>query len=373
VASLTWGSVLAWRLRRQHLAVRADDALAVVSDIAGVHAQVFSSAELTLWARVEGLEPGWVADALWKERSLVKTWAMRGTLHLLRSDQLARYVGALARLRPRHHVPAWQRAYGLTREQADAMLAAVADALDDGPLTREALAAAVGERVGDEAVAERLGSGFGELLKPAAFTGDLCFAPNDGRLVRFTRPAAWLPGFAAPGPDEAAAEEVVRTYLRAYGPAPREQFQRWFGMTSPAEAGRWIKALGDAVCEVDVEGARGWMLAADVDEVAGAEPAGVVRLLPAFDHYVAAAPRDADAVLAEEHRARVYRPQGWLSPVLLVDGRIAGVWSHEPKGERVAIEVEPFGRVGRDVKAGAEAEAARLAVFLGGEADVAWT
>jgi hypothetical protein len=373
VASLRWESVLAWRLRRQHLAQRAADPLAVVSDIAGVHAQVLSSAELTLWARVEEPAPGWVDRALWVERSLVKTWAMRGTLHLLPSDELGRYVGALARLRPRHHVPAWQRAYGLTRDQADAMLAAVAEALDGEPLTREALAAAVGECVGDATVAERLGSGFGELLKPAALAGDLCFAPNDGRLVRFTRPVSWLSGFTPPGPDEAAAEAVVRTYLRAYGPAPREQFQRWFGITSPAEAGRWIAALGDEVCEVDVQGARGWMLAADVGEAAAAEPSGVVRLLPAFDHYVVAAPRDAPAVLAEEHRARVYRAQGWLSPVLLVDGAIAGVWSHEVKGDRVAIAVEPFARVGREVRAGVEAEAARLAAFLGGGPDLRWT
>ncbi|HTE63208.1 MAG TPA: winged helix DNA-binding domain-containing protein, partial [Solirubrobacteraceae bacterium] len=338
MTSLSWESVLAWRLRRQHLAARAqrDDADAVISEIAGLHAQVFSSAELTLWARVEELEPGWLARALWDERALVKTWAMRGTLHLLRSDELAGYVGALARLRPRHHVGAWQRASGLTREQADAMLAAVAEALDGEPLTRAALSAAVAERVGDDTLVDKLGRGFGDLLKPAAFTGDLCFAPNDGRLVRFTRPASWIAGFAPPGPDEAASKRVLRTYLRAYGPAPREQFQRWFGMTSPAEAGRWIASLGDAACEVDVEGARGWMLAEDVEEAEAAAPSGVVRLLPGFDHYVVAAPRDGEAVLAAEHRARVYRPQGWLSPVLLVDGRMAGVWSHEVKCDRVA-------------------------------------
>jgi uncharacterized protein YcaQ len=374
VTSLSWDSVLAWRLRRQHLAERAggDRALDVVSEIAGLHAQVFSSAELTLWARVDGLEPGWLERALWEERALVKTCAMRGTLHLLRSDELGRYVGALSRLRPRHHVPAWQRAYGLDREQADAMLAAIARELGRGPLTREALATAVGERVGDPAVTERLGSGFGELLKPAAFTGDLCFAPSEGRLVRFTSPAAWLDGFSPPGPDEAAARELVRTYLRAYGPAPREQFQRWFGMSSPAEAGRWLASLGDAVCEVEVEGARGWMLAEDAAEAAAARPSGVVRLLPAFDHYVVGAPRSTDAILPAAHRARVYRPQGWLSPVLLVDGRMAGVWSHDAGGARVVVRVEPFVRVGHDVRAGVEAEAARLAAFLGGELELAW-
>jgi uncharacterized protein YcaQ len=203
--------------------------------------------------------------------------------------------------------------------------------------------------------------------------GDLCFAPNDGRLVRFTSPAAWLDGFAPPGPSETAAAEVVRAYLRAYGPAPREQFQRWFGMTSPAVAGRWIRALGDEVAEVDVEGTAGWMLAADVGAAAAAAPSGTVRLLPAFDHYVVAAPRDAEAVLPAEHRGRVYRPQGWLSPVVVVDGRIVGTWTHEAKGESLAVTVAPFGRRDTALRAGVEAEAERLAAFLGGALALAWS
>ena len=189
--------------------------------------------------------------------------------------------------------------------------------------------------------------------------------------MRFARPADLLGGWDPVDPEQAAAA-VVRGYLRAYGPAPREQFQRWFGMTSPAEAGRWLAALGEGAVEVDVECRRGWMLAADVDPVAAAEPAGVVRLLGGFDHYVVAAPRDAEAVLPAPLRDRVYRAQGWLSPVLLVDGRIAGVWTHELRRGRVMIDVEPFGRAGRDVTAGAEAEAERLAAFLGGELSLAW-
>ncbi len=114
------------------------------------------------------------------------------------------------------------------------------------------------------------------------------------------------------------------------------------------------------------------MLAADVDEAATTEPTGAVRLLPAFDHYVAAAPRDQGGVIAAEQRPRVYRPQGWLSPVLLVDGVIAGVWSHERRGETVAVEIEPFGRATKAVRAAAETEAAALAAFAGGEAAVSW-
>ena len=163
---LAWDSVLAWRLERQHLAARAprDAALAVVSDVAGLHAQVASCAELTLWARVEGLEPGAVSALLWEERALVKTWAMRGTLHLLASAELPRFVAALSRLRPRHHVPAWLRAHGLEREQAEAMLAAIAAALDGAELTRAELAEAVAARVGEPALA---GPPQGRLRRPA--------------------------------------------------------------------------------------------------------------------------------------------------------------------------------------------------------------
>jgi uncharacterized protein YcaQ len=367
LARLTWDSVLAWRMRRQHLAERVSTrrALAVVSDVCGLHAQVTSSAELTLWARVDGLQRGWMEDQLWKRRRLVKTWAMRGTLHLLRADELARYTGALARLRPRYEVPAWQRHLGVTRAQAEAMLGAVAEELAGPPRTRAELAAGAAARAGNPALEAKLARGFGELLKPAAFTGDLCFAPPDGQRVRFTRPARWLDGFAHPGPDAASAHEVVRRYLRAYGPAPREQFKRWFGMTSPAEAGRWLRALADEVEEVDVEGARGWMLAADVAEARAAEPAGVVRLLPAFDHHVVAAPRDAEAVLPAGRRAEVYRPQGWLSPVILADGRMIGTWEHAVERGATRVTLHPFGRFAAGQRAGAEAEAERLAAFLG--------
>jgi hypothetical protein len=74
--------------------------------------------------------------------------------------------------------------------------------------------------------------------------------------------------------------------------------------------------------------------------------------------------------VAAAHRARVYRPQAWLSPVLVVDGRMVGVWSYERKGAAVEVEISRFGRVSRAVRTGAEAEAASLCSFVGGD-DVA--
>jgi hypothetical protein len=373
VIALGWPQVLAWRERRQHLVARArrPEALDVIADIGGLHAQLMTSAELTLWARVDGLEPDAVQRALWEDRTLVKTWAMRGTLHLLPAAELPLWVAAQEMLKPRHHVGSWQRHFGLTREQADAMLAAIPEALDGRTLTREELATEVGRLTGIDGVADKLRSGFGEMLKPAAFRGHLCFAPSDGRSVRFARPDQWLGPQTAVEVDE-AAHAVARRYLGAYGPASREAFARWFGITSPAQAGRWLESLGDEAVTVELDGESGWMLAADVDDAARSEPGETVRVLPAFDQHVVAAPRDREPVLAEAHRARVYRPQGWLSPVVLVGGRMAGVWSHERQGERLAVEVAPFGRLSAGARCGVEAEAEALAGFLGGRLDLRW-
>jgi hypothetical protein len=373
-ARLTWPEVLAWRLMRQRLDRRAprDEALGVVREICGLHAQVMSSAELTLWARVEDLEPGAVREALWEHRSLAKTWAMRGTLHLLPSDELPLWVAALGVLKPRYHAASWQRYYGLTREEAEAMLAAIAEALYDRVLTREELAQEVGRLVGSEELGGKLREGFGSLLKPSAFEGDLLFAPSVGRNVRFARPDRWLPGWQ-PAETEAAVREVVRRYLSAYGPATREEFARWFGTTSPAQAGRLIEGLGEEVAPVEVEGVAAWMLAEHVQEAEEAEPAGVVRLLPAFDQYVVAAPRDREAVLPEAVKGRVYRQQGWLSPVLLVDGRMEGVWRHELKGDRLVVGIEPFADQPGWVRRAAEEEGEQLARFVGGELELDWS
>lgn len=109
----------------------------------------------------------------------------------------------------------------LTREQADAMLDAIPVAPDGRQLTREELAAEVAALTGIAGQDDKLKGGFGDLLKPAAFRGDLCFAPSDGRRVRFARPDQWL-GPREPVPTGEATLEVARRYLARYGPADRE-------------------------------------------------------------------------------------------------------------------------------------------------------
>ncbi len=372
---LSWDAVLAWRVARHGLAQRAParDWPAVVARICGLHAQVQASAELTLWARVDELEPGAVARALWTDRTLVRTWAMRGTLHLLPAAELGLWVGAQGVTKPRYEMASWRKAFGMSSAEAVAVLDAIRDALAGDPLTRDELADAVGSQLGDARLGEAVRGSFGTMPKLAAFRGDVVFAPPAGQKVRFTRPDRWLAGGWQPDPPRPAMAAVIRRYLAINGPASRERFARWFGMSSAAHAGKLIAALGDDVAQVSIEGQAAWMLRDDVAVAGAARPDGIVALLPGFDQYVVAAARDDSPVLAERHKARVYRPQGWLSPVLLVDGRFAGVWRHDRKGGRVRVAIEPFAPLADEIRSAAEREALRLAAFLDGDLELEWT
>jgi hypothetical protein len=373
-AALDWETAAAWRMRRHRLAGRAprDEAVAVAGAVLGLHAQVMTSAELTLWARVDGLAREDVSRLLWEERRLVKTWAMRGTLHLLPSTELPLWLGALGTYR--HFLtPSWSRAFGVPVGGVDGFVAAVGQALDGPPLSRAELAQAVARIAGDDELGARIGeSSWGSILKPAAYRGRLVFAPSAGQAVRFTRPDRWLGALAPAPPGDEALAEVARRFLAAHAPATRDDLARWWGV-SPAQAGKAVARLGAAVATVAVDGAPAWMLATDVADAARAEPAGAVRLVPAFDQYVVGATRHAERLLPPgDVRDRVYRAQGWLSPVLLVDGRMEGVWRHERRGARLAVHVEPFRAQPAWVREAGEREAQRLAAFLGGALSLEW-
>ena len=109
-----------------------------------------------------------------------------------------------------------------------------------------------------------------------------------------------------------------------------------------------------------------------LEQAAGGPRCESVRLLPAFDQYVIAATRHAARLMPADHTAAVYRPQGWLTPVLLVDGRMDGIWRFERKGTRIDIAIEPWVRLSAAAKQAAEHEAERVAAFLGGTPALRW-
>lgn len=364
VASATWQQVAALRLERHHLTRRlaAEKLIDVARDLVGIHAQVTSSAELQFAARVDGIRRGDVRDAI-ADRRLVKTWAMRGTLHLFAPEDLWRFVAAWP-VRDNTRSPAWLTYFDVTIDQLDAVADAIGDVLDETPRTRAELATEVGERVGDPELGARLTSGWGQFLKPAAGRGLLAFGPDRGRNVTFVSPTRWL-GKPQGKRSDPLTElgELTDRWLGTFPGASREAAARWWGIASRPTMTKALAAAKADITEVDIEGQKGWVRSSDVDVLTNAEPLRSVRLLPGFDPYVNELPRKTEALLPVVREALVRRTAGWVTPVVLVDGRVEGTWEIG-QGAKGGIEVQPFGRLRGGATTEIKAEAERYAAFL---------
>jgi hypothetical protein len=350
-----------FRLQRQHLKQPAPAGahVEVARRLCGLHAQVLSSADLQLRARVRGHEAGDLARALWEDRTLVKTWLMRGTLHLAPADELALFTGALDNRG--EYTGAWLRWFGVTAKQMEALIDAIGNSLDGACLTREELIASIEPRLG-KSVAKRLRSGWGSFLKPAAWRGVLCFGPSRGQNVTFVRADQWA-GARHTLSREEARTELLRRFLAAYGPATRDDFKHWLGMSQSVKEA-WA-ALADDLVEVEPK----LYALADDAEALRARASGV-RLLPGFDPYVLF-PRSGRPV-PQEHLARVYRNQGWISATVVERGRVVGVWTSAKRGRRLELTVEPFERLSDRTRTEVAREARSVARHVGGDLELAW-
>ncbi|HEX2295371.1 MAG TPA: winged helix DNA-binding domain-containing protein [Actinomycetota bacterium] len=368
---LTWDRVTAWRIARGHLGRRAPATklVDVVRRICGAHAQIMSTVPLALGARLNGVTAARV-DAAVERRDLVKTWAMRGTLHVFAASDLPLYSAAQA-TRDQYRNPSFLRYFGLEEADVAAVLDAVPRALDGRMLGREELAREILRITKRRHLEERLLSGWGELLKPAAFRGLLCFGPGSGRNVTFVRPDQWIGAWESWETDAALAE-AFRRFLAAYGPASVAEAARWWGVRPP-EARRVFRLLGEELTEVEVDGENRWMLARDVAAARRARMPEGARLLPSFDQLLVMSAPHKVAVVDEPFFDRVYTPKPiavWSLPAVLVDGRVRASWKLERKARRAVVRVAPFAKLARSQRTALEAEATRLGDVVGLEPEL---
>jgi hypothetical protein len=364
---LNWQTVVARRMARHHLSVPAAGSPAdVVRAMAGAHAQVLSAAEISVALRLEGATREDVQRALWDDRSLVKTFGPRGTVHLLPTDELASWVSALSAVqRPTSTAPLVMR---MTPEQTKQVIAAIGDALADDDLTVEELS---------EEVVARTGPWAGDLVMPAfqtywprwrqaisdaANAGVLCYGPNRGRNATYTNPHRFAP--FEPVSGETALTELLRRFLWSYGPATPQHFARWLSI-SPAAATEVFIARADELEEVFLNGQPAWLVRGDTDF--GAARASGVRLLPYFDAYgVGSHPRELLFPGKAWDRA-LARGQAGNYPLLLVDGIVAGVWHQRRNGRKLHLTVEPLRSLKPPQLRRLGEEADRLGVIVGAQ------
>jgi hypothetical protein len=351
-----------FRLGRHHLLDEPPaDAVTICRDICGVQAQVMSSAFLQLWARNHAITRADVETALWQRRTLVKTSLMRQTLHLIPADEFPVYIAALKPSRMAGALRVMAK-FGIVRDEADALTAIIMDALSSGPLGRPAITAAVRPRV-SKRVRSWMENVWSIVRIPVA-EGLICYGRGESKEISFIRVDRWLADLKAKSISETEAQcALFRRYLRAYGPAAPADFSHWAGI--PMQQAKSLPALlASELEEIPGEKKTCFLLREDVSALnrrSGKQ--NCIRLLPSFDTYLLAH-RAKDHLLSTNHYKRVYRNQGWISAVVLINGGVAGVWSYKLEGKKLLVEIEPFGRFSPTVRSAIKREAERLAMFF---------
>jgi hypothetical protein len=365
---LTKGQIAAFRLRSHHLSDRlpAVRLVEAVRDSGGIQAQVMNAARLSIRARTTDLRPAMVDDALEREGTLAKIWTMRHTVHLLPTEDLPVYVVALGESLMRI-TQGWYEQAGLTPEVRRTMMDAALEALEAGPMTRKELADAVEPRIGSRHRRWVEGS-WGGVMKQGFMEGDLVFGPSQGQNVTFMRRDHLLPDWDPPS-KEGALAELMRRHLHAYGPARVQDFVNWTATTVRECRPVW-DSLADETVEVRHMGRTCRMLTEDHEIAASLEPeTPQVQLLGNFDTYLLGH-KERTQVVEERNRKLVFRPAGWVYPVVLADGMAVGNWSVKARTRDSSITVEPFGRLTKGVRPAIRREVKDLGRFWGTKVSV---
>jgi hypothetical protein len=325
----------------------------VAQSTAGIQAQEPRAGRLGFRARSARLRATDVDRARTEERSIVRTWAMRSTMHMLATEDVGRLLplfdaGLVADSRRR------LSQLGLDARAQDRALDAIRKALEsDGFLGRSELVARLG-RMGIEVDASRRV----HLFRLATGEGLAILGPDRGSETLLALAREWV-GERPRHDRDAAVAELTRRYLRAFGPATETDFAGWSGLPL-RDVRTGLTRIGGELTEVRVGEHRAWTLRG-----ATRRPGGrIIRLLPAWDNYLMGH-RDRDFIAGPERWPRIMPGGGLIRPTILVDGVAVGTWSMRRKGGKAQVELDPFDELDDETTAAIRAEIQDIRRFEG--------
>lgn len=279
---------------------------------------------------------------------------MRGTLHIIPSNDLPIYNKALKKMWFEHHGHLKDRPEWLSIEEIEKVIyPKILEALSDKPLKRKELATKVCSLFRDESKPyERLFSAWGGILKETCYEGLTVHAQPCRAESCFARLDKWLPNLNLDILDEKQAkEELLLKYLSGYGPASVQDFASWSGLMV-SDARKVLENVASELEEVKIKDVKGqfWMqkkdykilMEIDLDEKTPA------HLLPKFDSFVLGH-KDRIRIIQREFMKQVYRPPaGDVAATILVNDRIAGTWRHKKKKNSLTVSISPFQKLEKE-------------------------
>ncbi|MBI5877278.1 MAG: AlkZ family DNA glycosylase [Chloroflexi bacterium] len=347
------------RLRSQRISgARFNRPDEVVAWMGVVQAQDYLGALWAIGLRMQRSSEAAVERAL-AERSIIRTWPARGTLHFVAASDV-RWILNLLAPRTIASQAGRFRQLGLDDATVARSRGVVTRALCDGQqLTRDAMYQAL-EAAGVSVAGQR---GI-HLLGRLALEGLICFGARDGKQQTFTLLDTWMPP-ANPKSHAEALAELARRYFTSHGPATVPDFAWWSGLTV-SDAREGLELAGSHLARELIGGQSFWY---SPDAIAGAKAPTAVSLLPAFDEYLVSY-KDRSAVLDPLDVKRVNAGGGILNPAIVVDGQVVGTWKRTLRRGAVAVAPTGFPKHAQVAESALREAVERYGAFLGLTAEV---
>ena len=351
---MTTSEVGLLRLVAQRLAgPRPATVLEAVGRLTAVQGQDFPGALTSVALRTEGRRRADVEAAL-NAGEIVRSWPMRGTLHLVAAADLP-WMTALLGPRVLAGAPARRTQLGITDADIEKSRLLAVDALvGGGRLRRAEILAALAD--GGVDIAGQRGY---HLLWYLSQSGTLCLGPVEDGEQRFVLLDEWIPDPQVLEP-EAALAELAGRFFRGHGPATVQDLARWAGLRI-TEARAGLAAARADLAQLEVDGVEYFLdpETADLLSACRAEARGLF-LLPGFDEFVLGY-GDRTAVLDPQFAGQIVPGNnGMFRPTVVRGGRIVGTWKWTGKGAKRTLTAAPFTSFPASVTATIERAAARL-------------
>ena len=334
-------------------AAREKDVVTVAGALCGLHAQAALTPYLSLFNRIKNFESAMLEDALYREKSLVKTWCVRGTLHIIPSGDFSIYHNALERMWFEHHgrymrPPEWPS----KEERREFLYPMITEALAEKPLRRKEISSKVLSLFKNPPNSyKRLFSAWGGILKDTSYLGLAVHAEPIGNETCFARLDQWLPNIDLHEVDEDQARaRLLLKYLQGYGPASAQDFMCWSGLLAD-EAKKAAGDIRSELAQVHVQPFEKnlWILKTDLKKLEriDAEEKTPPYLLPRFDPLLLGH-KNRLRTIEPAFQKQVYRKAGDVAASVLINGRVAGTWNYKKTKRKITIFMNPFERIDKE-------------------------
>jgi hypothetical protein len=343
------------RLISQQIAKSAADRPEeAVRALGAVQAQDFLGSLWAVGLRTPGATEPAIERAL-AERTIVRTWPMRGTIHLVAAADV-RWMLELLAPRVVQRTASRRAQLEIDEPTVAASAALLSQALAGG---RQLARGAIYELLGQHGIATANSRGL-HILGRLAHDGLICFGAREGKQPTFALLDEWAPSARSLPRDEALAMLALR-YFSGHGPATVSDLMWWSGLTTKeASAG-----LADAAAQLGREQAGGQTYYFAQDARAAAPAPDAAFLLPPFDEFLVGY-RDRSAVIDTAGMERVAPgSNGIFHPIVVLGGRVVGTWRREIKRDRVLLSFSLFGPLDSAQSAAVAAAGERYGQFLG--------